>query len=837
MSLKFRGKIIIPTALLISSLLLIVSVFSIVQFNNFTRYMLDNRLETAANGLRQFGEDTRRHSIEVGIQIAADPELIALVLAEDTPGLLRRGDQLVAQHGIAYISVMNADAIALARTHNRDNFGDMIGTVSLREATQGVTSVAFGAQGGFEATIRSAVPMIHEGEIVGAVVAANALDRPEMVISLQEQFNAEFTIFAGEHGDERIATTLTDPTGSSVVGTRMADEEILRTVFQQQQELTTITEIFGQTFSAFYLPLTDTDGNVYATIFMGLPNTSVINQRNFIMSATAGIGIAGVLAAIAIMLIISGRLVKPIKRLENLVTDVSDGNFDINTDTKNITQDEIGNLTLKLYDLANVIKAMVSDISVLSHEVNTNGDIEYRIDAQKYQGGYNEMIVSLNALTDGFINDTLSILKALENVNNGDFKADMKKMPGKKVVFNNTVDELMLNLNSVSTEINGMIHSASVLGDLGYRIDEKKYEGGWREIMIGLGNIAAAVDAPVGEIMDVMNNLSRGDFSKTVSGDYKGDFLQIKNAVNSTNETLLGYITEITSDLAAISRGDLTTEITREYVGSFNAIKESLNNISVTLHETMRDISKASEHVLIGARQISSSATDLANGSNSQASSVEELNASINLIDQQTRANATSASDANNLSGISTKNAREGNAAMQQTLSAMNQIKDASNNISKIILTIQDIAFQTNLLALNAAVEAARAGEHGKGFAVVAEEVRSLAARSQSAASETTELINTSISTVDSGSEIARSTAMTLDTIVENANKVLEVVSSISTASLEQAEAISQIVQGLHEISQVVQTNSAVSEQTAASSEQLMSQAELLQKLVAFFKL
>ncbi|KNY27078.1 methyl-accepting chemotaxis protein [Pseudobacteroides cellulosolvens] len=340
------------------------------------------------------------------------------------------------------------------------------------------------------------------------------------------------------------------------------------------------------------------------------------------------------------------------------------------------------------------------------------------------------------------------------------------------------------------------------------------------------------------EILRLSENAIEGRLS--VRGDvsaFKGDYRSIVDGVNKTLDAAVEPIKESTAVLNEISKANLQVAVEGAYKGDHAIIKDAINNTINAFNEVLGNINYASEQVAASARQVSASSQALSQGSTEQASSIEEITSSIEQVASQTRQNAVNANHANEFASAAKENAVHGNEQMSEMLKAMAEINDSSNNISKIIKVIDEIAFQTNILALNAAVEAARAGQHGKGFAVVAEEVRNLAARSANAAKETTAMIEGSIKKVDIGTKIANDTAAALNQIVEGVAKAADLVGEIAKASNEQASGIAQVNQGIMQVSQVVQTNSATSEESAAASEELSSQAQLLKEQVSMFKL
>lgn len=350
--------------------------------------------------------------------------------------------------------------------------------------------------------------------------------------------------------------------------------------------------------------------------------------------------------------------------------------------------------------------------------------------------------------------------------------------------------------------------------------------------------VSHSISRPVKACAERLVLLSEGDLHSVVppvtSKDETGTML---SALKTTTDFMNAIIGDIGHGLGEMANGNLTVAPTVEFKGDFIKLRDSLDSILTSLNDTLGQINQASDQVSSGSDQVSSGAQALSQGATEQASSVEELAATISEISQQVKSNADNAQNASQKSGVAGDEVVQSNKKMQELIRAMGEISKSSQEIGKVIKTIEDIAFQTNILALNAAVEAARAGAAGKGFAVVADEVRNLASKSAEAAKGTTALIEGAILAVENGTQLADDTAVSLGSVVNTTQEVADLINKISFASSEQADSIAQVTQGIDQISAVVQTNSATAEESAAASEELSGQAAMLKSLVGKFTL
>lgn len=399
-----------------------------------------------------------------------------------------------------------------------------------------------------------------------------------------------------------------------------------------------------------------------------------------------------------------------------------------------------------------------------------------------HRGG-TELSSNLSTLSSTFVeNDTIGG-RVMRSTFNPIFSKDGDRR-GTVVEVLDRTDEVEIEL-----EIQGIVNSA-LAGDLGKRINLSDKNGFIERLSDGINKLVDVSDRVIGETVKVISALSQGDLTKTIDGDYEGEYSKLKSDVNATTEKLT---------------------------------------------QVMCEINESAKMVFDRSTEMAQGNASLSERTEKQAANLEETASSMLQMTSTVRKNANNAKDANDIASGARGQAEEGAEVVSRAVAAMQEITESSRKISAIIGVIDEIAFQTNLLALNAAVEAARAGEQGRGFAVVANEVRNLAGRSAVAAKEIKVLINESVVKIKDGSKLVDDSGHTLDEIKDSVNKVSSIVAEIASASKEQSEGIELVTRAISQMDEMTQQNAALVEEAAASSEQMGGQAKSLNDLVGFF--
>lgn len=352
--------------------------------------------------------------------------------------------------------------------------------------------------------------------------------------------------------------------------------------------------------------------------------------------------------------------------------------------------------------------------------------------------------------------------------------------------------------------------------------------------------IADQIEKPIADLAERLKRFSQGDLDSPFPEQNNEDEVAFMNDVAKEMAANLNLIiSDLSRLMSLMADGNfaISTEIEDKYVGKFVELLESIRNMNRKMDSTLRHVEESAEQVTAGSENLAQSAQDLAEGATEQAGAVEQLQATMSTITEQVADTVNNLNDTSKKAESYAKSADSSKTDMRELMEAMQRISETSKKIENIISDIESIASQTNLLSLNAAIEAARAGEAGKGFAVVAEQIRMLADESAKSAVDTRTLIEGALNEIEEGNQVAQKAADSMETVVQGINDISDTSKMLSENSNQQIAALREAEKGIEQISEVVQSNSAASEECSATSEELSAQAEAMNEMIAQFVL
>jgi len=352
--------------------------------------------------------------------------------------------------------------------------------------------------------------------------------------------------------------------------------------------------------------------------------------------------------------------------------------------------------------------------------------------------------------------------------------------------------------------------------------------------------IADQIEKPVADLAERLKKFAQGDLDSPFPEQNNEDEIAFMNDVAKEMAANLNLIiSDLSRLMSLMADGNfaISTEIEDKYVGKFVELLESVRNMNRKMDSTLRHVEESAEQVTAGSENLAQSAQDLAEGATEQAGAVEQLQATMSTITEQVADTVNNLNDTSRKAESYAKSADSSKTDMRELMEAMQRISETSKKIENIISDIESIASQTNLLSLNAAIEAARAGEAGKGFAVVAEQIRMLADESAKSAVDTRTLIEGALNEIEEGNQVAQKAADSMETVVQGINDISDTSKMLSENSNQQIAALREAEKGIEQISEVVQSNSAASEECSATSEELSAQAEAMNEMTAQFVL